>query len=178
MTELIHGEHQTMSEISMHIRHGMFYQFQLGNNASAAARHIRAALGKDAVADRTCPDWFKKFRENDMSLKDRPRSEHLPESDIERKEVLIEDNSRLTICELSSMLGCKQSTIDCHLQDLGKVDKLETWLPHQLTSDSIQQTITIFNFFLSKCYRHRFLQQIVTGDEKWILYIDQRRKRQ
>ena len=178
MTEFIHSGRQTMPEISMHIRHGMFYQFQLGNNASADARHICTGLGKGAVADRICPDWFKKFRENDMSLKDRPRLEHLPDSDIERIEVLIEDNSRLTICELSSMLGCNQSTIDCHLQDLGKVDKLETWLPHQLTSDNIQQTITICSFFLSKCYRHRYLQQIVTGDEKWILYVDHRRKRQ
>ena len=35
-----------MSGVSMHIRHYMFYQLQLGNNESAAARHICVALGK------------------------------------------------------------------------------------------------------------------------------------
>ncbi|CAF3726921.1 unnamed protein product [Rotaria sp. Silwood1] len=54
-----------------------------GNNASAAARNICAALGEGAVADRTCRDWLKRFRKGDMSLEDRPRSGRPLESDIE-----------------------------------------------------------------------------------------------
>ena len=108
-----------MSEISTHIRHCILYEFQLGNSASAA-------LGDDAVADRTCRDWFKRFREGDISLEDRPRSGRPMESDIERLKVLIEDNPRLTIRELSTMLGCNQSTIDRHLHEMGKVNKLGT----------------------------------------------------
>ncbi|CAF3819948.1 unnamed protein product [Rotaria sp. Silwood1] len=107
------------------------------NNASAAARNISAALGEGAVADRTCRDWFKRFREGDMSLEDRPRSGHPLESNIERFKVLIEDNTRLTTHELSAMLGCNQSTIDRHLRKMEKVNKLGTWVPHQLTSDNV-----------------------------------------
>ena len=59
-----------MPEISVYIRHRVLYQFQLGNNVSAAVRHICAALG---VADRTYRDWFKRFCEGDTSLEDRPR---------------------------------------------------------------------------------------------------------
>ena len=157
-----------MSEIPTHIRHCILYEFQLGNSASAAARNICAALGDDAVADRTCRDWFKRFREGDISLEDRPRPGRPMESDIERLKVLIEDNPRLTIRELSTMLGCNQSTIDRHLHEMGKVNKLGTWVPHQLTSDNIQQRISICHFLLSKPNRHRFLQQIITGDEKWV----------
>ena len=35
-----------MSEISMHIHDCIFYQFELGNNANAAARHICGHLVK------------------------------------------------------------------------------------------------------------------------------------
>ena len=167
-----------MSEIPTHIRHCILYEFQLGNSASAAARNICAALGDDAVADRTCRDWFKRFREGDISLEDRPRPGRPMESDIERLKVLIEDNPRLTTCELSTMLDCNQSTIDRHLHEMGKVNKLGTWVPHQLTSDNIQQRISICHFLLSKPNRHRFLQQIITGDEKWVLYVEHTRKRQ
>ncbi|CAF3407930.1 unnamed protein product [Rotaria sp. Silwood1] len=52
-----------MSEIPIHFRHCILYELQLGNNASAAARNICAALGEDAVADRTRRDWFNRFRE-------------------------------------------------------------------------------------------------------------------
>ena len=100
------------------------------------------------------------------------------ESDIERLKVLIEDNPRLTTRELSTMLACNQSTIDRHLHEMEKVNKLGTWVPHQLTSDNIQQRISICHFLLSKPNRHRSLQQIITGDEKWVLYVDHKHKRQ
>ncbi|CAF4257720.1 unnamed protein product, partial [Rotaria sordida] len=101
------------------------------NNASAAARNICAALGEGAVTDRTCRDWFKRFREGEMSLEDRPRSGRPIEYDIERLKVLIEDNPRLTTRELSAILGCNQFTIDRHLHEMGKVNKHGTWVPHK-----------------------------------------------
>ena len=51
----------------------MLYEFQLGNNASAAARNICASLGEGIVAYRTCRHWFKRFQESDVLLEDYPR---------------------------------------------------------------------------------------------------------
>ena len=113
-----------------------------------------------SVADRTCRDWFKRFREGDISLEDRPSS---MESDIERLKILIEDNPRLTT---QTMLACNQSTIDRHLHEMGKVNQLGTW-------NLRQTTYSICHFLLSKPN----LQQIITGDEKWVLYVEHTRKR-
>ena len=43
----------------------------------------------------------------------------------------------------------------------GKVNKLGTWVPHQLTSDNIQQRISICNFLLSKPNRHSFFNRLL-----------------
>ena len=113
-----------------------------------------------------------------MSLENRPRFGYPVQSDIERVKVLIEDNPQFTIRELSAILGCNHSTINHHLYRLGKVNELGTWVPYQLTSDNIRQTITICNFLLSNHHRHRFLQQFVTDDKMWFQYVWHRRKRQ
>ena len=63
MPELTHIGYWNVSEISMHIRHCILYEFQLGNTASATAGRICAALDEDAIVNRTCRDCFKRFRE-------------------------------------------------------------------------------------------------------------------
>ena len=104
------------------------YESQLGNSMRTAARHICAALGEDAVADCTCRDWFKRFHEGDTSLEDHPRSGRPLQSDIERVKIPIEENPSVTTHKLSTMSSCNQSTIDRYLHDIGKANKLETWL--------------------------------------------------
>ena len=145
---------------------------------SAAVPNICAIFGEGVVEDRTCRDCFKGFRQGDIPLKDHLRSGGPLQSDIQRIKVQIQGNPRLTTSELSIMLGYNQSTIDRHLRDVEKVNKLRTWVSNSLTSDNIQQRIIICNFLSSKRRRHRFLQQIVTSDEKWVLYVDHMHKYQ
>ena len=111
-----------------------------------------------------------------MSLEDRRGSGHPLQYDTERIKILIKDKPPLICRELSAILRYNQSAIDRHSHDIGKVNKLGTWLPHQLTSDSRQQTIIICNFLLSKCKRHRFLQQVVSNEEKWLRHVEHSRK--
>ena len=154
----------------------MLCEFQLDNNAIAPPHSICAALDESTVADRTCRHWFKRFQEGGISLEDYPRSGRLLECDVERLQALIKDNPQLTTRQLSIMLNCNYSTIDRQLHQLGKINKLTRWVPQQLMAENIQQKITICNSLLFKRNRYRFLQQIVTGDEKWLLYVNHRCK--
>ena len=118
-----------MSEIPTHIRHCMLHEFQLGNNTNATARNVCATLGQGTVTDRTCRHWFERFQ-GDISLKDYSRSGRPLQCDLERLQVLIEDNPGLAAGELSMVLDCNYSIIDRQLHQFGKVNKLESWVSH------------------------------------------------
>jgi transposase len=128
----------------------MLYEFELVHTAAVAARNICAALGEGTVAKRTCQFWFNRFRSGDKSLEDQPRSGRPVECDIEALLALVEDNPRITTRELAMELGCYHFTIEYHLEQLGKVSKLGTWIPHELTPANKQQRVTICNSFLSR----------------------------
>jgi [histone H3]-lysine36 N-dimethyltransferase SETMAR len=64
-----------------------------------------------------------------------------------------------------------------HLKKLGKVCKLGTWIPHELSEHNKITRLNICNFLYSKYLQAPFLDRIVTGDEKWVLYKNVKRKR-
>ena len=54
------------------------------------------------------------------------------------------------------------------LKQTGKVKKLSKWVPHELTTN--QKIILKCHLLLILCNNKPFLHQIVTFDEKWIVY--------
>ena len=90
---------------------------------------------------------------------------------------LIESDSSLTTRELADLLGCCKSTVANHLQQLGFKSKIGRWVPHRLTETHKQMRVDICTHLLLIKPQKTFLRKIVTGDEKWILYYNQRRKR-
>lgn len=86
--------------------------------------------------------------------------------DQETLQALLVRNPQITQQELASALNCKQKTICNQLLSLGKVWKFGKWVPHKLIEN------TISSLLLSRQNRLPFLEQIVTRDEKWVLYVN------
>lgn len=166
-------------EPSLHtIRSCLLYEFKLHHSATQAAGNIRAAFGVDSVTDRTAQLWFQRFRSGDESLEDRPRSGRPSVVNEDALRAMMEADPRQTCSELASQLGCEESTIRIHLHAIGKVRKLEKWVPSTLTQENKTQRLVICSSLISRHNTDPFLDRILTCDEKWVLYNNIRRSYQ
>jgi histone-lysine N-methyltransferase SETMAR len=156
----------------------MLYEFNSGKDATTATQNICAAYGEGALNVRTCQRWFTKFRSGETSLEDKPRPGRPTELDNDALLSLVESDPRRTTRELAQTLGSSNVTVANHLHQLGKICKLGVWVPHQLSPANIQQRLDICEAHLSRHSQDPFLQRILTGDEKWVSYVNMNRKRQ
>ena len=133
--------------------------------------------GEGAVTDRTCPKWFGKFCAGDFLLDDSPCSGRPAEVDNDQMKTLIENHQRYTTWEIADILKISKSSVENHLHQLGYIHHFDVWVPHKLSERNFLDHISACNSLL-KCNENvPFLKQIVTGDEKWILYNKVERKR-
>ncbi|RLU17526.1 hypothetical protein DMN91_009761 [Ooceraea biroi] len=154
------------------------YEFKLGHSAALATRNINTAFGEGSANERRTRRWFEKFRSGDTNLDNLPRG-HAPFviDDTILKD-MIEVDPTLTVREVAERLNVHHSTVVRHLRRLGKVKKLDKWVPHELMErDKIRRLETCISL-LSRHNNDGILHRIVTCDEKWILYDNRRRSAQ
>lgn len=164
-----------MEATRSHVRHCLLYEYHLGHTA---ARNIRSVEGEDAISDATVRRWFSRLREGIFFREDVPRSGRSTKIDEERLLYLIARDPRLTLRCLESEIGSNYVKIVEHLHKLGKYWKLGVWVPHELTATQLDPRVSICMNLLSLRRTYHWLNQLVTGDEKWVLYTNHTRKRQ
>lgn len=157
------------------IRIFYYYEYKLGHDASEASRNINKVWGENASNERTIRRWFKKFRSGDMSLEDEEGRGPTSKLDNDQLKSLVEANPRTTIRELATELGVSKSTVERHLTEIGKVKKLDKWIPHNLNEKQKHRRYEISFSYLLRNNNDPFLDRIITCDEKWVFYDNQRR---
>ncbi len=100
---------------------------------------------------------------------------------MEELRCLVEsDPSQTTRC-LASLLGCTHGTVERQLHSIGKINKYGSWVPnnpHHLNQRDLDLRAETRTLLLSKSCHFQWLDQMITGDEKWVLYVNHTRKRQ
>lgn len=166
-----------------HFRHHLLFAFNRGAKAAEAAREICAVYGEDAISERTARNWYTKFKSGIFDLSDAIRSGRPTDFDEEQLNQLLHEDGRQTTRELGEKLGCDHSTIVRHLASMGKVQKLGAWVPHLLSENNKNQRSTLAAGLLARHrathgHKQRFLYRIVTGDEKWCLYVNMKQRKE
>lgn len=167
-----------MQNSKEHIRHCLLYEYQLGSTATAAARNICRVVDTDAVTHTTAARWFDRFRRGDYSLQDEARSGRPTTIDLSQLREAIESDPTLTTRSVARTLGCSKSAVHYHFQRLRLVPKLGDYSPHALTPAQFKKRVEACQQLLSLQRNFNWLDNLITGDEKWVLYANIHRRRQ
>ncbi|XP_025154683.1 histone-lysine N-methyltransferase SETMAR-like [Harpegnathos saltator] len=74
-------------------------------------------------------------------------------------------------------LKISQKTVWNHLHKAGLKKKLDVWVLHELTQKNLLDRIHACDSLLKRNAIDPFLKRMVTSDEKWVTYENNRRKR-
>ena len=113
----------------------LLFEFKMGRKAVETTHNINNAFGPGTANKRTVPWWFKKFCKGDESLEDEECSGHLSEIDSDQLRAIIEADPPTTTGEAAEELSVDHSVVGWHLKPIGKVKKLDKWVPPELTAN-------------------------------------------
>ena len=172
------------NNLAKHMRHCALFLYDKNTRISARemATDLESVYGAYAPKKSTCMDWLEKLRSGNWNvdnLEDLPGRGRRSHVDDERLKALVEEDPKMTCRELSTLLNRSVCTIHEHLKLVGKVNKRGRWVPHRLTDKNKQDRVRIATDLLNR-YREGSLKldNIVTCDEKWVLYENPVRQNQ
>ena len=120
--------------------------------------------GEAATSERTCGEWFQRFKNGDFDVEDRHSEREKVFEDAEL-EALLEQDSCQNQEELARLLGVTQQAISKRLKAIGMIQKQGNWVPYELKPRDVERRLFACEQLLER-QRKGFLHRIVTGDEK------------
>lgn len=127
-------------------------------------------MGEHSVSHSIVKKWFARFRDENFCLEDNPHPGAEIKFEDEELQSLLDEDPCQTQTELAEQLGVSQKAISDRLHAMGKINKDGKWVPRELTEENKNRRVDICMNLFSRYKRKNFLHQIITGDEKWILY--------
>lgn len=163
---------------AIHIRHVMLYLFLSHTTLKDSETLLKKVYNQHAPSYPTIQRWFHRFKENDFSLDDQERSGRPRELDLDTLKAQVESDPFQTTRELATTLGVHHSTIADGLKSLGMRKLLGRFVPHDLTQSQLDRRIDDCYTLLTLHGGDRWLDRLITGDEKWVLYDNHHRRAQ
>ena len=139
----------------------------MGCKALRKTRNINNAFGS-GTANKHAAQWqFKKF------CKGNKRSGRPSEVDNDQLRAIIKADPLKITQEVAKELNINHSMVDWKLRQIGKVKKLNKWVPRKLTKILKNHCCEVSASLILSNNNEPLLHQIVVCNAKWILYNNQ-----
>ena len=155
----------------------LLHYFNMKKTAAESHRILVQVYGEYALAERTCQKWFARFESGDFGWEDEKRPRQPKKFEDEELEALLDEDYCQTQEELAESLGVTQAAISKRLKAAGYIRKQGNWVPHELKPRHVERWFCMSKMLLERHKKKSFLHRIVTGDEKWILHDNPKRKK-
>ena len=99
-----------------HLRELLIYFFNLKKSVAEAHRLLVEAYGDAALSERSCREWFQKFKNDEFDVEDKERSGKTKVYEDAELEALLDEDSCQTQKELALTLGVTQQTTSYRLK--------------------------------------------------------------
>ena len=147
------------------------FELKMGHKA-VEITHTYNAFGPGTSNECTVQWWFKKFCKGNENPEDEECGHQPSEPDNDQLRAVIEADALATTWEVVEELKVDHSLVIWHLKQIGKVKKLDKWMPHELTKNQKHHHSEVSSLILFN-NNEPFLYQIVMCNEKWIVYNNQ-----
>ena len=157
---------------SRNLREVLFFSFHLEKTAAEAHPMLSSTYGEAALSERTCREWFQRFKNSNFYVVDRHGGgkEKIFEETV--LEALLAEDSCQTQEELAESLGVTQQAISKRLKAMGMIQKQGNWVSYELKPKDVVRRFISCEQLLQRQNRKGFLDRIVTGDKKWVHYTN------
>lgn len=162
----------------------VWYSLRLGKNAKVTAADISAIFGATSYKKSTVYKWHTAFRTGQRKLGDilRPGVPQRARTrrNIRQCKVLVENNRRVCIDQLSTNIGISHGSIHRLLhKDLNLKKRTAKLVPHKLTEEHKCKRREFCQDFLRRVHlQPNFLSSVTTTDEAWFYLIETRSKQE
>lgn len=167
-----------VNNLQVHQRHILLFLYEKNPKVSGseAARQLNDVFGDESLSERSCREWLGRFKRGEKGiddLEDESREGRPTHFDEDRLRDAVEENPRLTVREMACIFNCSVGNIFNHLRAIGKVSKLGRWVPHRLSIQNKLDRVRIAKELLDRYEKGLLkLDDILTSDEKWVLYLN------
>ncbi|EGI65267.1 Mariner Mos1 transposase [Acromyrmex echinatior] len=94
-----------------HLRKILIFCFNWKKSVAEAHRMLVEVYGDTAPTDKSCREWFRRFKDGDFSVEDKPRSGQPKKFEDKELEALLEEDQSQTQEELAESLGVTQQAV-------------------------------------------------------------------